>query len=133
MSTETTKEELKYEEWSLDPLKDISVKSQDYIRRSKVITDAIETGTKVYREAVFSWFDKNTHAKLSGKSKSKLSEEDLQKRYYNTLDKDATENNFRYLIDEKAWDAILADSLKVGTFRDNVDNGNKIPRANAKD
>jgi hypothetical protein len=127
-----TAEKIKYEEWNLDPKKAVGVKSQDYILRSKVITDAIESGTKVWREAVFSWYNKDTHEKLSAKSKSKLSDADLTKRYYNTLDQKATESNIRYLIDDNAWNAILADSTGVGTFRDNIDSGNRIPREDAK-
>lgn len=124
MNTET----IKYEDWTLDPNKPVQVDIQRYVPITNTIKAAQKAGTKIYREAVFSWFDKNTHAPLSKKNERKLSTEELEKRYYNTIDIDATEKNVKYFLDEIAFAGIKLEGEFRGIFKDNIDSGNKLPR-----
>lgn len=125
MKEETTN----YDQVTLDPNKPVLVDIRRYVPITNTIKASQERGTRVYREVVFSWFDKNTHAPLSKKNQRKLSQEDLEKRFYNTVDIDATEKNVKYFLDEVAFAALKLEGEFRGIFKDNIDSGNSLPRA----
>jgi len=124
----STEKQTNYEEVVLDQSKPVEVKSQDYILMNSIVKETQQLGTKIYREVVFSWYEKNTHAKLSKKALAKIDKLELHKRYYRNIDIDLTDDNIKYFMTDLAFQAIKSDAASRGTFRDNVDKGNSKPR-----
>ncbi len=128
------KEKINYDDYTLDPAKDVLVPMQTYMVIHNIVKEMERQHSKVITTDKYAFYDKKTHKKLSEKGRRKLSAEDLQERYYENLDIEATEKNVRMDREPVGLAAFKMLAEFRGVFRHNVDKGNgvlkqKVPEA----
>lgn len=122
------KEPVNYEDYVLDPEKDVLVPMSTYIALTNVIQEVEKKHSKRIRSDKYAWYNKQTHQKLSDKGRAKMDNEKLQKEYYENIDFDATAKNIRVDRDELGSAAIQLLGEFRGIFKHNVDQGNGMLR-----
>lgn len=121
-------ETVNYDEYVLDPNKDVLVPMSTYVALTNVIQEVEKQHSKRIRTDKYAFYNNKTHQKLSNKGKAKMSDEKLAKEYYENIDFDATAKNLRVDRDDLGSAAIQLMGEFRGIFRHNVDKGNGIPR-----
>lgn len=126
-------EEIKYEDYTLDPTKDVLVPMSTYIALTNVIQAVEREHSKVVQTDKIAFFNRKTNKKLSNKSKAKMSPEKLAKEYYENIDIEETAKSERVDRDQLGTAAVRLMAEFRGVFRHNIDQGNRIPRAKKED
>lgn len=121
-------EEIKYDEWTLDPTKDVVVPIQIWSTLFRVIQAVERKLCKVETQDVFSWYHKETFKPLS--KKSKISKEKLEKNYVKQIDIEKTKANVVLTRDSDGLSVAALELLGAfdHVFKKNIDEGNKIPK-----
>lgn len=123
-----SEEKINYEDYTLDPNKDVLVPISVYVALTNVVNAVEKEHSKKVCSDVYSFFNRKTNEKLSAKSKSKMNTEKLHKEYYENLDLDATAKNIRVDRDELGSAAIRLMAEFRGIFKHNIDSGNRVLR-----
>lgn len=123
------KEAINYEDYVLDPQKDVLVPMPIYLALNNVIQEVEKQHSDRIRTDKYAFFHKQTHQKLSEKGRKKISKEKLAKDYYENIDFDATSQNVRVDRDELGSAAVRLLGDFRGVFRHNVDKGNGVLRS----
>lgn len=124
-------EQINYEEYVLDPSKDVLVPMSTYIALTNVIQEVEQKHSTRIRSDKYAWYNKKTNERLSDKSRAKMKPEKLHKEYYENIDLDATAKNIRVDRDELGSAAIQLLAEFRGIFKHNVDKGNGMLRPDA--
>jgi len=125
-------EKINYEDYTLDPDKDVLVPMSTYIALTNIIQAVEKEHSTRVRTDKYSFFHKTTNKKLSNKSKAKMKDEKLAKEYYENIDLDETAKNVRIDRDELGTASIRLMGEFRGIFRHNIDSGNRILREELK-
>lgn len=125
------KEKINYDDYTLDPAKDVLVPMQTYMVIHNIVKEMERQHSKVITTDKYAFYDKKTHKKLSEKGRRKLSAEDLKERYYENLDIEATEKNVRMDREPVGLAAFKMLAEFRGVFRHNVDKGNGVLKQKA--
>lgn len=123
------KETIKYEDYTFNPDNDVLVPMSTYIALTNIIQAVEREHSKRIRSDKFAFFHNETHKKLSNKSKIKMAPEKLAKEYYENIDIEETTKNERVDRDELGTAALRLMGEFRGVFRHNIDQGNKVLRA----
>lgn len=126
------KKKINYNEFTLDPDKEVLVPMHTYLALTNVIQGVEKKHSTRIRSDKYSYFNRATHAKLSNKNKVKMAPEKLAKEYYENIDLDKTSKNIRVDRDELGSAAIQLLGEFRGIFELNVDKGNCILKEVAK-
>lgn len=121
-------EQIKYEDYQLDPSKEVLVPLSTYVALTNIMQEVERQHSKRVRSDKYAWFNRKTHEQLSAKGKAKMKPEKLHKEYYENIDLDATAKNIRVDRDELGSAAIQVLAEFKGIFRLNVDRGNAMLR-----
>ena len=127
-----SKEEINYDDYTLDPAKDVLVPMKEYMAMHRIMEEVEREHTSVVTTDKHAHFDRVTHQKLSNKSKVKLSDEDLASRYYENLDYEGTEKSMRIDRTPLGFAAVKMSAALRGVFRHNIEQGNGILKQSAK-
>lgn len=121
-------EQIKYEDYSLDPDKDVLVPMQDYVALNNIIQAVEREHSKVVQTDKFAFFHRKTNKKLSNKSKVKMSPDKLAKDYYENIDLEETKKTRRVERDELGAASLELLGIFRGIYRHNIDQGNRVLR-----
>lgn len=122
-------EQINYQDHVLPPGGDVLVPVADYIAINN-LTQAVEREhSKVYQTDKYAYYHRQTHEKLSNKSKVKMDPEKLASDYYENIDLEATTKTRRVDRDDLGTAALRLMGTYKGIFRYNVDQGNSVPRS----
>jgi hypothetical protein len=117
-----------YEDFVLDPAKDVIVPMSTYIALTNVIQEVEKKHSTVIRSDKHAFFHKVTNERLSDKSKAKMKPEKLASDYFENIDLKATAKNIRVDRDELGGAALQLMAEFRGIFKINVDAGNGMLR-----
>ena len=123
-----TKEKINYEDYVLNPNKDVLVPMETYLAITNVVQEVEKQHSKRMRTDIFSWYNKKTHQKLSKKALAKIKDDKKNKEYYENIDFDETNKSIRVDRDELGSAAVRLMAEFRGVFRHNVDVGNAMTR-----
>lgn len=121
-------EKIEYDKYVLDPSKDVLVPMGVYVAVVNVVQQVEKEHSKRIRTDKYAYFHKETHKKLSNKSRSKMKPEKLAKEYYENIDLEKTAKDVRVDRDELGTAAVRLMGEFKGIFRYNVDEGNGMLR-----
>lgn len=121
-------EKINYDEYVLDPSKDVLVPMSTYIALTNVVQEVEKQHSTKIRSDKYAWYNKKTNERLSDKSRAKMKNDKLVKEYYENIDMEATSKNMRVDRDELGSAAIQLLGEFIGIFRHNVDNGHGMLR-----
>lgn len=124
-------ETVNYENYTFSPSQDVLVPVSTYIAITNMMQAIEKEYSKKITTDVYAMFHKDTHQRLSDKSRAKMKPEKLEKEYYENIDFDATSKNIRVDRQELGLAALRLMSEFRGIFRHNVDKGNAIERPTA--
>ena len=126
------KEITNYEDFTLDPTKDVLVPMSTYIALTNVIQEVEQKHSTRIRSDKYAFFHKVTNERLSDKSRAKMKPEKLNKDYYENIDLNATAKNMRVDRDELGSAAIQLLAEFRGVFKHNIDAGNGVLRSTSE-
>ena len=121
-------EEIKYEDYTLDPTKDVLVPMSTYMAITNVIQAVEREHSKVIQTDKTAFFNRKTNKKLSNKNRAKMAPEKLAKEYYENIDIEETTKSERVDRDQLGTAAIRLMGEFRGVFRHNIDQGNRVLR-----
>jgi hypothetical protein len=122
------KEKINYNEFTLDPEKEVLVPMSTYLALTNVIQQVEKEHSTRIRSDKHSFFSRKTHKKLAHSTRAKMKPEKLEKEYYENIDLDATAKNIRIDRDELGSAAIQLLGEFRGIFEMNIDKGNCIKK-----
>ena len=120
------KEQIKYEDYTLDPNRDVLVPMSTYLALTNVIQAVEREHSKVIQTDKTAFFNRKTNKKLSNKNKAKLDPEKLAKEYYENIDIEETTKSERVDRDQLGTAAVRLLGEFRGVFRHNIDQGNGV-------
>jgi hypothetical protein len=127
--TMSNKKKTNYENFTLDPEKNVLVPFALYVAMNNIFQEVEKAHSKRMRSDVYAFFSKATHDKLKEKTKLKMSAEVLGAEYYENIDITASIANVRVDRDELGSAAVQMLGELRGVFQLNVDSGNSVLRA----
>lgn len=121
MSTEKQQVSYRY-----DREKDVLVPFDVYAKLENLVRVVENEGKTNKVLDKFAYFEKNTHKKLSEKNRKKMSDKDLEARYYYNYDFEAMKKSVSAERTELSAAALELIGELVGVFRHNIEKGNCI-------
>lgn len=116
-----------YQEYVLDPVKPALIQPTILEELRQFVVATKNRHTKFNFPQMTTWYNRKTHKPVD-LSKKKISQEKLNKDYYQNINLETTEKGGKVVYDDIGLSAIKLQAAFEEVFRFNVDEGNAIPR-----
>tara|TARA_R110002020_G_scaffold382641_3_gene593366 strand:+ start:267 stop:713 length:447 start_codon:yes stop_codon:yes gene_type:complete len=118
-----------YSKVYLDPKKNVEVPIHIWSTVVKVIKQVENENKTQTTKDVYTWYHNETHNPINGATQKKLSEEELNLKYYRNIDMDKTKANIEISRDGSGLSLVCLELLGAfdHVFKLNIDNGNSMP------